>query len=241
MKNRPNTCIYAKKAVNLQPQIKINNQIRMKKYFLLAFVALSMSALAQHVTPLNIEIADPKIDSLRTLYLAEPPMYRAALNMVAQSLDQNAQEVKAAKEQLKVEQTHAKELGKSLVDATKMAAALKKLYAKEEGELKSMQKVVEKQQKTIAKQKELNKENRDTYIAFLEKQQKELGYSLREVADRERAIADLETSIQNHQTNLNSYASEIEQKAHAIAQLEALLKQRQTVLKAEQKAAKSMQ
>ena len=121
-----------------------------------------------------------------------------------------------------------------------MTAALKKLYAKEEGELKSMQKVVEKQQKTVARQKDLNKENRDSYLVFLERQQKELGYSLREVADRQHAISGLETTIQNHQTNLQSFVHEIEQKELTLSQLEATLKTRMAQLKAELKTAKSL-
>lgn len=212
----------------------------MKKYFVMAFVALSMSAFAQHVTPLNIELADPKIDSLRTLYLSEPMMYRASLDVAEQALVQNAEELKAAKAEVKVEQSHAKEMGNSLKEAAKMTASLKKLYSKEEDELKTMQKVVEKQQKTVTKQKDLNKETRDAYLAFLEKQQKELGYSLREVADRQRAIADLETTIQNHQTSLQSFIHEIEEKANNVAQLEALYKQRLAHVKAEQKTAKTM-
>lgn len=213
----------------------------MKKFFFTAFVALSMTAMAQHVTPLSIEIADVKLDSLRTLYLAEPPMYRASLNVVEQALDKNAEEIKAAKAELKVEQAHAKEMGNSLKGANKMVAALKKLYAKEEGELKSMQKVVEKQQKTLSKQKGLNKETSTNYSTLLEKQQKELSYSLRDVADRQRAIADLEQTLQNGQTSLQAYVHETEQKATELAQKEALLKERQAQLKAEQKTAKTMQ
>ena len=109
----------------------------MKKIFFIAFMALGMSAMAQHVTPLSIELAEVKIDSLRTLYVTEPTMYRASLEVVAQSLAKNAEDIKAAKSELKVEQAHAKEMGNSLKEATKMAASLKKLYAKEEGELKS--------------------------------------------------------------------------------------------------------
>ena len=213
----------------------------MKKILFLAFMALGMSAMAQHVTPLSIQLADVKLDSLRTLYINEPTMCRAALEVVAQSLAKNAEEIKAAKAELKVEQTHGKEMANSLKEATKMTASLKKLYTKEESELKSMQKVVEKQQKTLNKQKELNQSTRDNYLLFLEKQQKELGYSLREVADRQRAIADLETSIQNGQTRLQTYIQETQQKALDLAQLEAQLKEKNNTLKAEQKSAKSLQ
>lgn len=206
----------------------------------MAFMALSLSAFAQHVTPLSIEIADPKIDSLRALYIAEPTMYRAALEVAVQALAKNAEEVKAAKAELKTEQAHGKEMGNSLKEALKMAASLKKLYTKEESELKSMQKVVEKQQKTLNKQKELNQASRDSYLQVLEQQQKELGYSLREVAERQRAVADMETAIQNSQTDLQSYIQETQQKSFDITELENLLNQRLALVKAEQKTAKTM-
>ena len=52
----------------------------MKKVFLLGFLALSMVAMAQQVTPVTVEIAELKIDSLRAAYLSQPPMYRTALD-----------------------------------------------------------------------------------------------------------------------------------------------------------------
>ena len=129
----------------------------MRKFFLMAVLALSVSAFAQKVTPLNITLAEFKLDSLRTLYMAEPIMYRASLDAVAQALEKNEQEIKAAKAELKVEQQHAKEMAKSLKSTASMTASLKKLYAKEESELKAMSKVVEKQQKTLFVEKYLKK------------------------------------------------------------------------------------
>ena len=212
----------------------------MKKIFVMAFMALSLGAFAQHVTPLSIEISDPKIDSLRALYITEPAMYRASLEVAEQALLKNAEAVKAAKAELKTEQAHGKEMSNSLKEAMKMAASLKKIYTKEENELKSMQKVVEKQQKTLNKQKELNQASRDSYLQVLEQQQKELGYSLREVAERQRAVADMETAIQNSQTGLQSYIQETQQKSVELAGIENLLNQRLALVKAEQKTAKTM-
>lgn len=213
----------------------------MRKIFVLAFLALGLSVMAQHVTPLNIEIADVKIDSLRTLYFNEPMMYRASLDVVAQELAKNAEQIKLAKAELKDEQSHAKEMGNSLKDALKMTAALKGVYGKEESALKSMQKTVEKQQRKLTTNRRLNQEARDNYSQMLEKQQKELGYSLREVAERQRSVAELETTIQNWQTTLQNYVQETQQKAADIAALEATYKQRLAMLKAEQKTAKTMQ
>ncbi|MBQ6724539.1 MAG: hypothetical protein IJQ84_08550 [Paludibacteraceae bacterium] len=213
----------------------------MKKFVLSAFMALSMVAVAQTVTPITFEVAEFKKDSLRTLYISEPPMYRAALDVVENALDKNIEDLKKAKAELKVEQTLAKEMKNSLVQATKMTASMKKLYSKEEGELKSMQKVIEGQQKMLNKQKDLNQESREAYMAFLENQQKELGYSIREVAERQRAVSELETAVQNSQTQLQTYNQQITNKAAELARMEAQIKELLTSLKAEQKAAKALQ
>ena len=132
-------------------------------------------------------------------------------------------------------------MGNSLKDALKMTAALKGVYGKEESALKSMQKTVEKQQRKLTTNRRLNQEARDNYSQMLEKQQKELGYNLREVAERQRSVAELETTIQNWQTTLQNYVQETQQKAADIAALEATYKQRLAMLKAEQKTAKTMQ
>lgn len=212
----------------------------MRKIFVLAFLALGLSVMAQHVTPLNIELAEVKVDSLRALYFSEPTMYRAALDVVARNLDQNGDQLKAARAELKDEQAHAKEMDASLKEALKMTASLKGVYSKEEGALKSMQKTIEKQQRKLAANRRLNKDARDDYSQMLEKQQKELGYSLREVADRQHSVADLETSIQNKQTSLQLFVQETVQKEAELTQLETTYKQRLAILKAEQKTAKTM-
>ncbi len=212
----------------------------MKKIFVMAFLALGLSAMAQHVAPLNIQIADVQIDSLRAAYFTEPAMYRASLDVLSQDLAKNADQIKAAKAELKDEQIHAKEMDGSLKDALKMTAELKKVYGKEETTLKSMQKVIEKQQRRLNSNRRLNQDARESYSQMLEKQQKELGYAIREVADRLHAVSDLETSIQNWQTSLQYFVQETVQKENEIARLELLYKQHLATLKTELKATKSM-
>jgi len=200
-----------------------------------------VSAYAQTVSPVTITLAEFKVDSLRALYMAEPIMYRAALDNVSKALERNAEEIKAAKAVLKVEQQHAKEMVNGMKEASSLASSLKKLYSKEEEELKDMQKVVEKQMKTLNKQQELTQDTREAYTAFLDKQQKELGYALREVAERARAISELETQINNRQTEMQGFDQQVAQKTAEITALENQLKARQNSVKAEQKAAKTMQ
>lgn len=212
----------------------------MKKIVVVALMAFSMAAVAQQVTPLSIQLAEFNRDSLRNLYLSQPAMYRASLDVVAKDLAKNADEVKAARAELKIEQAHAKEIGNSLKKATKMAASLKKLYGKERGELNKMRNAVEDQQKTLKNQVELNEATRNSYFAFLEKEQHELGEAISEVADRLRSIEDLENAIRAGQTSLQSYGSQLAQKAAELDRIDAQLKQRVASVQAEQKTAKTM-
>lgn len=213
----------------------------MKKIFLLGFLAMSMVALAQQVTPVTVQIAELKIDSLRAVYLSQPPMYRTALEMQAVELEQSRKGLEAAKATLKAEQKHAKEMGVAIKDAAKMATNLKKLYIKEQTELKAMQKNIEKQQKTLSKQSDLNDASRKAYSRLLEREQRELGDAADEVASRISSMSELETTLQNEQTNLQSFNTQVAQKALEIQRLETVYKERLAILKAEQKAAKSLQ
>ena len=217
------------------------NLTPMRKLFVLAFMAMSMMVMAQHVTPLDIQLAEVKLDSLRTLYQSEPTMYRASLDVLAQQLARNAEELKTAAAELRGEQVHAQEMDNAIKEATKMAANLKKLYQKEESELRAVQASVERQQRALTRQTVLSEANHENYRQFLDKQQQDLGYALRELAERQSYITDMETAIQNAQSGLLEYMREIELKQNQLAALNAELKQRLTVIKAEQKSAKTMQ
>ena len=213
----------------------------MKKIFLFAFAALSLSVMAQHVTPVSITVTEVKLDSLRAKYMSEPIMYRASLDALLMELNRDTEALKAAKTELKVEKAHADQIDKTLKQTAKMVGSLKKIYSNEEKELRSLQKTIEKQQKTLNKQNELNQETRDSYLRILDRQQKELGYLLREVAERQRALAELDTSIQNKQTDRQNYVQETQQKTVELAGIEAQIKERIALVKAEQKSAKAMQ
>lgn len=213
----------------------------MKKLFLLALLSLTMTAFAQHVAPLTIQVAEIKLDSLRDAYLAQPTMYRASLEVVAEQLAKNEQEIKAAKDELKVEKAHAKEMAKSVKDGLKRIASLKALYAEEEEKIDVMLKTLEVQQKKIGKMTELNTETRDSYIQMLTTQQQSLEQSVREITERVQTVMQIEEMLQNAQLACQAFEQEIEKKEFDLAQIEVQYKDRKAILKAEQKSAKSIQ
>ena len=59
----------------------------MKNVFVIFLMGFSLTIMAQHVTPLDIKIAELNLDSLRGAYLAQPTMYRASLDVVAEQLE----------------------------------------------------------------------------------------------------------------------------------------------------------
>ena len=213
----------------------------MKKLFVIALAAMSMAVMAQHVTPVGVRVPDLKLDSLRDLYSSQPAMYQSALKSLEGELNQDLNVLKNARAVLKVEQAHAKEMSATLIEAFKLAGTLRKTYDAEESALIDMQKTIEKQLITMGKKVEINQNTRDEYTELLTTQQKELNYSLREVADRKRAITDVEEGLRGGQNNVQNYAQEVLQKAAEITHLEAECKAKLATVKKEQKAAKSMQ
>lgn len=212
----------------------------MKKIFTIALLALGMTAVAQNVTPLNIQIPELKFDSLRSLYISEPSMYRASLEVLVGQYAEVDRQIKTAKTELKAEQDHSKAMSLMIKEANALADDLIKLYTKETAELKSMQKNIEKQQKTLAKRVALNEKSRDTFSKVLDREQTQLNQSLVAVAERQRDMTDQLNQLQNMQTQLQGYESEIQKKSMEITQLETIYKERLAALKAEQKTAKSL-
>lgn len=212
----------------------------MKKIFTIALLALGMTAVAQNVTPLNIQIPELKFDSLRSLYISEPSMYRASLEVLAGQYAEVDRQIKTAKTELKAEQDHSKAMSLMIKEANALADDLIKLYTKEADELKSMQKNIEKQQKTLAKRVALNEKSRNTFSKVLDREQTQLNQSLVAVAERQRDMTDQLNQLQNMQTQLQGYESEIQKKSMEITQLETIYKERLAALKAEQKTAKSL-
>ena len=213
----------------------------MRKIVTTALLAMSMVVMAQHVTPVSIKVMDLKLDSLRSKYISEPTMYLSALKVLEQDLEQDMATLKMARITLKDEQAHAKEMTATIQNAFKLAGNLRKTYDQEEKDLIEMQKTIEKQLTAMGKKVALNQETRDAYTEILATQQKELNYSLREVADRKRALTDVEEGLRSGQNKAQNYSHEVLQKATELDRLEKLCKSNKAALKNEQKVAKSIQ
>lgn len=211
----------------------------MKKFFTLALLAVGMTVMAQNVTPLSIQIPELKLDSLRSLYISEPAMYRASLEVLAGQFAEVDKQLKNARTELKAELDHSKVMASLLKETGSTASSLAKLYTKEAGEIKDMQKTIEKQQKSLKKQSALNQKSRESFSNLLDAEQKQLNKALKEIAERQHDINNLQSQLSSMQTTLQGFDAEIVQKNADLTALENLYKERLAILKAEQKTAKS--
>ena len=212
----------------------------MKKLFIIAFVSLSMATMAQHVSPLAISVVEINLDSLRAAYLAQPTMYRASLEVVAEQLEQNAQQIKSATQELKQEQAHGKEIARATKEANKNLTALQKLCEKEESEKDALLVMIEQQKKKLTRQDKINSQTTDYYVQMLNEQQQIVEQSMSDLKIRKQQVEQLLEEWQALQLKYQTYNQEIEKKAFELAQTEVLLKERMKILKEEQKAAKSL-
>lgn len=212
----------------------------MKNVFVIFLMGFSLTIMAQHVTPLDIKIAELNLDSLRGAYLAQPTMYRASLDVVAEQLEENAQQIKEAQNELRIEMIHAKEMRRVLNEGVKRLSVLKKIYAKEEAEIKSLMETLEDQRQKLEKQTELNQQTRDGYIQMFSNEYSRLEQTLSDLANRVQEATLLSNELQNATFAYQTYEQELERKAFDLAQVEALYETRKDALKAEQRAAKSL-
>ena len=212
----------------------------MKNVFVIFLMGFSLTIMAQHVTPLDIKIAELNLDSLRGAYLAQPTMYRASLDVVAEQLEENAQQIKEAQNELRIEMIHAKEMRRVLNEGLKRLSVLKKIYAKEEAEIKSLMETLEDQRQKLEKQTELNQQTRDGYIQMFSNEYSRLEQTLSDLANRVQEATLLANELQNATFSYQTYEQELERKAFDLAQVEALYETRKDALKAEQRAAKSL-
>lgn len=212
----------------------------MKNVFVIFLMGFSLTIMAQHVTPLEIKIAELNLDSLRGAYLAQPTMYRASLDVVAEHLEENAQQIKEAQNELRIEMIHAKEMRRVLNEGVKRLSVLKKIYAKEEAEIKSLMETLEDQRQKLEKQTELNQQTRDGYIQMFSDEYSRLEQTLSDLANRVQEATLLSNELQNATFSYQTYEQELERKAFDLAQVEALYETRKDALKAEQRAAKSL-
>ena len=147
----------------------------MKKIgFIFASVALCTTLNAQHVTPLDINLPDFSLDSLRTVYASDALMYRAELERIQDVQDANEKALSQARRELKDEKAHAKDVAAYLKERESAIASLQKACETEQKALSDIQSSIEKTQKKVQKTSLLNRQSSDLCTTALQGERKEV-------------------------------------------------------------------
>lgn len=212
----------------------------MKKIGLIfASVALCTTLNAQHVTPLNINLPDFSLDSLRTVYAADAPMYRAELERIQNVQDANDKALSQARRELKDEKAHAKDVVAYLKERESAIASLQKACETEQKALSDMQSSIEKTLKKVQKSSLLNRQSSDARTTALQGEKKEVIRLQDELVARQKRLTAMLDRVRADQGELATFNMAIQNKEVDLTQLENTLKVRKESVKAELKNVKA--
>lgn len=191
----------------------------MKKTLLFAaFVAVSMCAIAQHVTPVTVKLTEYNLDTLRQAYPA-PADYLVEVSKIQVALETNGKELKAVEKELKDEQNHLKNLQTGCKDAAKSLATLEKLYTQEQKTLTQMQKTTNDQYQKAMKNDKIERSSKNMFLDMMEAQKENVDYSLREVDGRLRAVMDSKERLTKVDASVTNYEQEVRTKEIDLKQM----------------------
>lgn len=211
-----------------------------KVFFVIAFAALTLGMNAQHVAPLNIQLTEFNLDTLRVKFVNDKQMYSTELQHIVLLQEAEQQAIKEAWKELKDEKAHAKNVASCLKDVNSSITNLGKSAEKEIDVLKGMIRSIEKQQKDVRGLKKLKAETRDEYIEYLETEKRYLNAMLDNLTSRQKELSNALTGAQAKEAALSAFNLEIQQKELDLKQLETTSKARAEQIKAEQKIVKEM-
>ncbi len=212
----------------------------MKKFsFFVAALALCVSMQAQHVSPLNISLLDFSLDSLRTQYGDNAPMYRAELERIQDIQEANDKSLSQANKELKDEKAHAKDLAAYLKERESSLKNLQKAFESEQKALAALQSSAEKVLKKVQKSSLLNRESQDLRTSALQGDKKEIIRMQDELMARQKRLTAMLDRLHADQADLVTFNTEIQNKKVDLKQLEATQKVHKASIKAELKNVKA--
>lgn len=218
----------------------IETHRKMKKLgIIVASLAFCATIHAQHVTPLNINLMDFSLDSLRIVYATDAPMYRAELERIQNVQDANDKAIAQARRELKDEKAHAKDVAAYLKERESAIMSLQKACETEQKALANMQSSVEKSLKKVQKTSMLNRQSQDMRTTALQGDKKEVIRLQDELVARQKRLTAMLDRVHADQSELVTFNMEIQNKEVDLTQLENTLKVRKESVKAELKNVKA--
>jgi len=210
----------------------------MKKSLLFVlFAALTLTASAQHVTPLTIKLTEVDLSSLRSQYQGQA--YLLELQRLDMLLKDDTKLLKDAQNQLKAEKDYYKQMTSYIVKAEASFKNLQALSQKELDEFNKLKDNAEKQLRNLNSATDLQPETRTKTVDCLQEQRRGLEAAINATTSRQSQLANQPAQLQQMRTDLMVMSNELVNKESDIKQLEASLKTRREVIKAETKNVKA--
>ena len=169
-----------------------------KSIILVLFALLTVSMSAQHVTPLNIQLTELHLDSLRKQYSGQA--YLLELQRLDKLMKEDSKILNDAQKQLKAERNHHK---KMLAFIEKAEAGYKNLQALSQKEIAEFDKLkdnTDKQLKDLNSSDELNQETRTKAVEQLQIQRRALEATINATLNRQSQLANQPVQLQQMRT-----------------------------------------
>lgn len=212
----------------------------MKKIgILLSAMALACSLSAQHVTPLTVHLAHFALDSMRTKYANDLPMYKSELQRIQLTQDANKKALTSATKELKEEKAHAKRLESYLKEKESAYTSLLRYCENEEKVLKTMEETIDEQSRKTLKSTLLNDTTRNDHSVNLKTEKQAVEHARSEVASRQKSLNNVLSDIPAEKQALADFNLEIQNKEVDLKQLQQVHKTRVATIKAELKTVKA--
>lgn len=200
-------------------------------------LSMTLSLSAQHVTPLNINLTEYNLETLRSEYAGSA--YLVELQRLDKLLKDDTKALKDAQAQLKAEKDYLKQMTAYVDKADKAFKNLQTYSQKEIDELGKLKENVEKQIRSINSTNQLNEETRAKSLDQLQTQRRGLEGAINATTNRQSQLANHPVMLQQIRTDLMVYNNEVINKEADLKQLEANLKTRRDIIKSETKNVKA--
>lgn len=208
-----------------------------KSIILVLFALLTVSMSAQHVTPLNIQLTELNLDSLRKQYSGQA--YLLELQRLDKLMKEDSKILNDAQKQLKAERNHHKKMMTFIEKAEAGYKNLQALAQKEIAEFDKLKDNTDKQLKDLNSSDELNQETRTKAVEQLQIQRRALEAMINATLNRQSQLANQPVQLQQMRTDFMVFNNEMTNKETGIKQMEATLKANRDVIKAEMKNVKA--
>ena len=210
----------------------------MKKSILFALMLMLVSPMsAQHVTPLNVQLTNFNLDSLRSQYSGQS--YLLELQRLEKLMKDDTKSLKDAQSQLKAEKDFYKQMTSYVEKSESSFKNLQALSQKEQDEFGKLKENAEKQLRNLNSTSLLNSETRTKVIDQLQTQRRTMEAAINATTNRQSQLANHPVQLQQMRTDLMVFNNEITNKETDLKQLETTLKQRREIIKGEMKNVKA--